>query len=66
MNDSINQDSQADQFSRRNFLRKSAEVAGAVVITPSLLTMSGALSETAEAAPIKRMHSDLVRLEIPK
>jgi Aldo/keto reductase family len=62
VNDSINQDSQPDQFSRRNFLRKSAEVAGAAAITPSLLTMSGALSETAEAAPIKRAHSDLVRL----
>ena len=63
-----------DQFTRRNFLRKSAELAGAAALTPSLLTMGcaaeGNTSETlagpveaVEAAiPGKRSHADIVRL----
>ena len=63
-----------DQFTRRNFLRKSAELAGAAALTPSLLTLGCAVEgNTIEAAtgPIeavepavqgKRSHADLVRL----
>lgn len=56
-----------EQLTRRSFIRKSAELAGAAALTPSLLTLGCAAEshpvEAVEAVvPGKRSHSDLVRL----
>ncbi len=63
-----------DQLTRRTFMRKSAEMAGAAALTPALFTLGCAAEsnpletvnrpiEAVEAAvPGKRSHSDLVRL----
>ncbi len=52
-----------EQVTRRDFIRKSAEIAGGAALTSSLLTLGNeAVSTTAEAAPKKRSHSDIVTL----
>lgn len=51
-----------DQLTRRDFIRKSAEVAGAAALTPSLLSLSCEAANPELAAPAKRTHRDLVTL----
>lgn len=63
----MNEHENHEQLTRRSFIRKSAELAGAAALTPSLLTLGCAAEshpiEAIEAAvPGKRSHSDLVRL----
>ncbi len=52
-----------ESVTRRDFIRKSAEIAGAAALTPSILSLGGAeTGAEVSAAPLKRSHSDLVRL----